>query len=91
MSSKEMGLLTRAGKTSASTEYKLRTYYIDIYEMIEFLCGFLGVPFPVSEFARPSGAAETFPASFTIEDKGSSFCREKACQKLRDTRLNIEI
>lgn len=48
MSSKEMGLLTRAGKTSASTEYKLCTYYIDIYEMIEFLCGFLRVPFLVS-------------------------------------------
>lgn len=41
------------------------------------------------EFARPSDAPETFPASFTIEDKASSFCREKACQKLRDTRLEI--
>jgi len=31
VSSKEMGLLTHAGKTSTATEYKLRTYYIDIY------------------------------------------------------------
>lgn len=60
--------------------------------MIEFLCGFWD-SFPQTgvEFTRPSGAPETSPASFTIEDKESSFCHEKACQKLRDTRHDAEV
>ena len=89
-----MGLLTHAGKTSTATEYKLRTYYIDIYiyEMIEFLCGFWDSFLQTGvEFTRPSGASETSPASFMIEDKESSFCHEKACQKLYDTRHDVEV